>query len=148
MWQDFIQTGNLIDRWFRLFLNRILILKEKVPTDEKKPLPLVLPYIGTISLQTGTKLQKPIKGVLNCCRLQVIFESQNKLCNNFRVKDPVPQVLTLGMVCKFQCRLCNEFYYVECIRQLTVRSGEHISISPLTNKRVQPRKDSAACYYF
>ena len=41
---------NFIDRCFKLFLGRIHILKEKVPTVEKKPLQLVLPYLGTISL--------------------------------------------------------------------------------------------------
>ena len=130
-----------------MFLNRIHILKDKVPTVEKKPLQLVLPYLGSISLQTRTKLQKSIKGVLNCCKLQVIFKSQNKLCNNFRIKDPVPQILTSGVVCKFQCGLCNESYYGECVRHLAVRSAEHIGISSLTNKRVQPRKDSAVCHH-
>ena len=138
---------NFIDRCFKLLLDRIHILKEKVPTVEKKPLRLVLPYLGNISLQTRTKLQKTIKGVLNCCRLQVIFKSQNKLCNNFHFKDPVPQILTSGVVYKFQCGLCNESYYGECVRHLAVRSGEHIGISPLTSKRVQPRKDSAVCHH-
>ena len=53
---------NFIDRCFKLFLNRIHILKENVPAVEKKPLRLVLPYLGTISLQTRTKLRKSIKG--------------------------------------------------------------------------------------
>ena len=138
---------NFIDRCFKLFLDRIHILKEKVPTVEKKPLRLVLPYLGNISLQIRTKLQKSIKGVLNCCKLQVIFKSQNKLCDNFHFKDTVPQILTSGVVYKFQCGLCNESYYGECVRHLAVRSGEHIGISPLTSKRVQPRKDSAVCHY-
>ena len=90
-------------------------------------------------MQTRTKLQKPIKGVLNCCKLQVVFKSQN----NFRFKDPVPQILISGVVYKFQCGLRNEFYYRECVWHLAVRSSEHIGISPLTNKRVQPRKYSA-----
>ena len=81
---------NFLYRCFKLFLDRIYSLKEKVPTVKKKPLRLVLPYLGNISLQTRTKLQKSIKGVLNCCKLQVIFKSQNKLCNNFHFKDPVP----------------------------------------------------------
>ena len=81
---------NFIDRCLKLLLNRIHILKEKVPKIEKKPLHLVLPYLGTMSLQTRTKLQKSINGVHNCCKSQVICESQNKLCNNFRFKDPVP----------------------------------------------------------
>ena len=138
---------NFIDRCFKLFLSRIHILKDKVPAVEKKPLQLVLPYLGTVSLQTRTKLQKSIKGVLNCCKLQVIFKSQSKLCNNFRFKDPVPQILTSGVVYKFQCGLCNESYYGECVRHLAVRSGEHIGISSLANERVQPTKDSAVCHH-
>ena len=94
---------NFIDRCFKLSLDIIYILKEKVPTVEKKPLRLVLPYLGHILLQTRTKLQKSIKGVLNCCKLQGFFKSQNKLCNNFHFKDPVSQILTSGVVYKFQC---------------------------------------------
>ena len=37
---------NFNDRCFKLFLNRIHILKEKVPTFEKKPLQLVSPYFA------------------------------------------------------------------------------------------------------
>ena len=74
---------NFIGRCFKLFLNRIHILKEKVPTVEKKPLRLVLPYLGTICLQARAKLQESIKKVLHCCRLQVIFKVPNKLCNIF-----------------------------------------------------------------
>ena len=104
-------SENFIDRCFKLSLDRIHILKEKVPTFEKKPLPLVLPYLGTISLQTRTKLQKSIKGVLNCCKLQVIFKSQNKLCNNSRFNPfsgpvanlqqmfPLPSLAALLHIC-------------------------------------------------
>ena len=35
----------------------------------------------------------------------------------------------------------------ENVLNIAVRSGEHIDISPLTNKRVQPRKDSAVCHH-
>ena len=47
---------NFVDRCFKLFLNRIDILKEKGATVKKKPLRLVLPYLGTTSLQTRTKV--------------------------------------------------------------------------------------------
>ena len=46
---------NFIDRCFKLFLNKIDILKEKVPKVVKKPLRLDLPFLETISLQTRTK---------------------------------------------------------------------------------------------
>ena len=48
---------SFIDRCFKLLLNRIHIPKEKIPVIEKKPR-LVLPYLGNISLQTRTKLQR------------------------------------------------------------------------------------------
>ena len=76
-----------------------------------------------------------------------LYISQNKLCNNFHFQDPVPQIPTSGVVFMFQYGLCNESYYGECVGHLAVRSGEHISISPLTNERVQLRKDSAVCHH-
>ena len=75
---------------------------------EKKPPRLVLPYLGTISMQTRTKMQNFIKGLRNCCKLQVLFKSQNKLCNNFRFKGPSPQIFTSNVVYKFKFRTDNE----------------------------------------
>ena len=131
-----------------MFLNRIHILKENVPTVEKKPLQIVLHYLGIISLQTKTKLQKIINALLNCGMLQVIFKSKNKLCNSFCFKDPVHQFLTSSVVCKFQCGLCNDSYCEECVKHLVVRSSKNIGISPLSNKRVEPRKNSTVCHHF
>ena len=47
---------NFIDNCFKKFLDNIHLVKEKVPTMERKHLLLVLPYLGVISLQTRTKL--------------------------------------------------------------------------------------------
>ena len=64
------------------------------------------------------------------------------------LQRPCSPILTPGVVYKFQCELCNESYYGECVRHLAVRSAEHIvGISPLTNRRVQPRNDSAVCHH-
>ena len=139
-------SKNLIDRYFKLFLNRISNLKEAVPGAEKKLLWLVLPYLGTKSPQTRTKLQKSIEGVLKCCKLQFILRSQNNIFNNFRLKDPVLQTLTSDVVYKFPCWLCNGSYNGECIRNLAVRIGEHVCISHLTSKKIQSRKNSAVCH--
>ena len=51
IFQKYGYPENFIGRYFKLFLNRIHILKEKVPTFEKKLLRLVLPYLGIISLK-------------------------------------------------------------------------------------------------
>ena len=79
-----------------------------------------------------TKLRKSLKGILNCCKLQIVFKSQNKLAKG----------LTSRVVYKFQCGFCNESYYGECVRHLNVRIGEHIAISSITEKKAKT-KDSA-----
>ena len=63
---------------------------------------LVPPYFEPLSLQTRTKLRKSLKGILNYCKLQILFKSQNKLVNAFRFKDPIPKEITSGVVYKFQ----------------------------------------------
>ena len=110
---------------------------------ERKRLLLVLPYLGVIPLQTRTKLQQAIKGVLNCCKLEIAFKCQTKLSNSFRFKDPIPKDLISGLVYNFQCGLCNESYHGESIRHLDIRSGEYIGVSPLTGKKFKPIKNSA-----
>ena len=104
----------------------------------KKPLFLVLPSLGPLSLQTRIKLRS-LKGTLNCCKLRIVFKSQNKLANAFRFKDHIPKELTSGVVYEFQCNLCNESCYGACVRHLNARIGEHIRISPLTKKKVKPK---------
>ena len=96
-------------------------------------------------MQTRTKLQQALKGVLNCCKLEIVFKCQTRLSISFRYKDPIPKGLISGVVYKFQCGLCNESYYGESIRHLDIRSGEHIGVSPLTGKKVKPSNNSAIC---
>ena len=110
-------------------MENIHVVKETTLTVEKKPLVLVLPYLGSISLQTRTKLKKSLKNILNCCKLQIVFKDKTRLGNNFHFKDQIPKIF-LGVVYKFQCGLWNEFYYGECVRHLNVRIG----ISRLTKK--------------
>ena len=96
-----------------MLLKKIHILKGRVPAVERKPPGLVLPYLGSISLQTRTKLQKSIKGVLRCCNLEIVLETPNKLYNDYRFIDPTSQILKSVVVYKFQCKLRNESYYRE-----------------------------------
>ena len=66
-------------------------MEEKVITVRKKTLFLVLPYLGPLSLQTRTMLMKSLKGILNYCKLQIVFKSQNKLAKAFRFKYRIPK---------------------------------------------------------
>ena len=61
----------------------------------------VLPYLGSVSLQTRTKLKKSLKNILNCCKLQIVFKNKTRLGDNFHFKDQIPKDLTCGVVYKF-----------------------------------------------
>ena len=120
-------------------MDNIHLLKETTLTVEKKPLVLVLPYLGSISLQTRTKLKKSLKNILNCCKLQIVFQIKTRLGNNFHFKGQIPKDLTSGVVLEFQRGFCNQSYCVECMRHLNIRIGEDIGISPLSRKQVKTR---------
>ena len=105
-----IYNENFIDKFFKNLLNNIHLVKENVQTVEIKRLLLVLLYLGIISLQTTTKLQQALKGVLNCFKLEIVFKCQTRLSNSFHFKDPKRKYLISGVSYKFQCGLCNESY--------------------------------------
>ena len=143
----FLKNGypkDFINKCFKKFMDNIHVVKETILTVEKKPLILVLLYLDSISLQTRTKLKKSLKNILNCCKLQIVFKNKTRLGNNFHFKDQIPKDLTSAVVYKFQCGLCNESYYGECMGHLNVRIGEYIGISPLTRKQVKPKNSSMA----
>ena len=68
------------------------------------------------------------KGILNCCKLQIAFKSQNKLAKAFHFKDRIPKELTSGVVYKFQCGLCNKSYYGKIPQCKNWRAYRNITI--------------------
>ena len=73
-----------------------------------------------------------------------MFKNKTRLGNKCHFMDRIPKDFTSDVVYKFQCRLCSESYYGECVRHLNVRIGEHTGTSPLTKKRVKPKNSSVA----
>ena len=118
-------------------MDNILVFKETTAKVEKKPLALVIQYLGSISLQTRTKLKKSLKNILNCCKKQKPFTKKTRLGNNFHFKDRIPKDLIFDAVFKFHCGPWNESYYGVCVSHLNLRIEEHIGISPLTKKYYQ-----------
>ena len=64
-------------------MDNIHIVKENSLTVEKKHLILVLSYLGSISLQTRTKVRNLLKNILNCCKLQILVKNESRLASNF-----------------------------------------------------------------
>ena len=85
------------------------------------------------------------------CNIKVIFQSKNCLSNLFRFKDSIHKELRSHFVYKFMSSNCNITYYGETEPHLNVRSGEHLSLSALTGKRVNNNKKLAVkdhCLFF
>ena len=75
----FLKNGcplSFVDKCFKMVFNKLVIKGLQVKTVENKTLVLPLPYLGDVSLQTRTKLKKSFKGILNCCKLQIVFKSR------------------------------------------------------------------------
>ena len=77
------------------------VVKETTLAFEENPFVLFLPYLGSISLQTRTKLKKSLKNILNCCKLQIVLKNKTRLDNNFHFKDQILKDVTSGVVYKF-----------------------------------------------
>ena len=57
-------------------MDNIHIVRESTLTIEKKLLALVLPYLGSISLQSRIKLKKSLKHILNFRKIQIVFKNR------------------------------------------------------------------------
>ena len=134
---------NAIDQYIKKFFVKLYVAKQIVPTVPKKELLVVLPYLGTFSLNLRKCLYKLVMKSLPQCNIKVIFKSKNRLSSFFKFKDSILLHLRSHLIYKFQCSNCNVTYYGETECHLQVRASEHISTSPLTGKRVNNNKKSS-----
>ena len=135
--------ASVIDLSIKTFLNKIYVPKRLVATVPKKDLTIVLPFLGNFSMNLRNRILKIFNKTLPQCSIKVIFQSKNRLETFFRFKDSIPLALRSHLIYKYTCSNCNVTYYGETERHLKVRAGEHLSISALTNKRVNNNKRSA-----
>ena len=120
-------------------------------TVPKKDILIVLPFLGQFSLNLRSRLYNWFNKTLPQCNIKVIFQSKNRLTNLFRFKNSIPKELRSHIVYKFLYSNCNITYYGETERHLNMRSGEHLSLSALTGKRVNNNKKLAVkdhCLFF
>ena len=134
----------MIDKCIKNFLDKILTPKPVVSAVPKKQLIITLPYLGNLSLQIRTRINRIMKNKLPYCNIQFVFQTKCKISNFFTFKDKIPLVLRSGIVYKFQCGSCNATYYGKTMRHFKVRMCEHLGISALTGKRVKGDDDDSA----
>ena len=68
---------NIIDQCIKKFFDKLYVPKQIVPTVPKKELLVVLPYLGTFSLNLRKRLYKSFGKSLPQCSMKVIFQSKN-----------------------------------------------------------------------
>ena len=128
--------SGIIEQSIKTFLNKLYVQKKIYLTVPKKEVFIILPYLGTMTLDLKRKLHTFFAKSLPMCDLKVILKSTNRLSSCFRFKDVIPRELRSHLVYKFSCGGCNATYYGKTERHINVRAGEHIGLSPLTGNRV------------
>ena len=104
---------------------------------------MALPYLGKLSLQISTRINRIMKNKLSYCNTRFAFETKCKISNFFTFEDKISLFLRSGIIYKFQCGGCNATYYGKTKRHFNFRMCEHLAVSALIGKRVKGEDDSA-----
>ena len=143
IWYRNSYPRDFVDKYITNFLDKVLTQKVVVSTVSKKELMIVLPYLGKLSLQICTRINRVMKNKTPHCNFRIVFQSKCKLINFFTFQDKILIFLRSGIVYKFKCDGCNATYYSRTKRHFKVRMCEHLGVSALTGKRVKGDNDSA-----
>ena len=90
--------------------------------------------MGIDSLKIRGKLIRLVKTYFPFCKIQVMFNSGNRLDSFFQFKDKVPLTACSLILYKFTCSSCNSAYVGKTKWHFLVRMFEHLGISPTTGK--------------
>ena len=124
------------------FLDKILAPKPVVSAVPKKNLAITLPYLGKLSLQIRTRINRIMKNSRTVIS-DLFSRLSARLVTFLTFKDKMPSFLRFDIACKFQCGSCNATYYGKTKYHFKVKMREHLGISALTVKRVKGDDDSA-----
>ena len=134
---------DFVDKRIKKSLDKALMQNDVVSTVPEANLMIVRPYLGKLSLQICTRINRVMKTKLPHCNFRIAFQSKCKLINFFTFKDTICVFLHSGMNCIFKCSGGNATYYGKTKRHFKFRMCEHLGFSALTGKRVKGDNDSA-----
>ena len=83
---------DLVDKCIKEFLNKILAPKPVVSTVLKKNLVIALPYLGKLSLEIRTRINRITKNKLPHCNIRFVFKTKCKISNFFTFKATLMQI--------------------------------------------------------
>ena len=123
--------------------SKLFVPKRIVHTVDKRQVLLVLPFLGPLSFEIRSRLQKYFNYYIPYCSLKVVYQSRSRISNLFNFKKVVNTKLSSYIVYKFMCSCSNATYYGQTQRHFFVRASEHLGITPLTVKFAQTSEKSA-----
>ena len=91
------------------YLSKLLGPKTVTHPIDKKQIVLVLTYLGSLSFEIRSRLQRCFNNYIPFFSIKVVYQSKNGIVNVF--KDVSNTKLSSHVVYKFMCSCCNETYY-------------------------------------
>ena len=118
-----------VDKCIKKYFCKLFILKRIVHTVHKKQVRLVLPFLGTLSFEIRSRLQKCFKNYIPYCSLRVVYQSRNRISNLFNFKNVVNTTVSSHIMYKFMCSCCNTTFHGQTQRHFFVRASEDLGIT-------------------
>ena len=115
-----------VDKCIKKYFCKLFILKRIVHTVHKKQVRLVLPFLGTLSFEIMSRLQKCFKNYIPYCSLRVVYQSRNRISNLFNFKNVVNTTVSSHIMYKFMCSCCNTTFHGQTQRHFFVRASEDL----------------------
>lgn len=134
---------SMVDACIKRFLESVFSPRPKILSVERKPIFLIIPYAGVMSIRVRDQISRMCKLLLYQVKPIVVLKPARRIGDMFPFKDKIPFALRSHVVYSFQCASCNASYYGQTVRHIHVRACEHIGKSPLTGKTVANPSDSA-----
>ena len=92
-----------IDKCIKKYISKLFVPKGIVHNVHKNQVLLVLPFLGPLSFEIRSRLQKCFKNYIPYCSLKVVYQSRSRISNLFNFKDVVNTKLSSHIVYKFIC---------------------------------------------
>ena len=117
---------NLINSCVKNFLDKQLSAPS-VPSygPNKKPVLVVLPFIGPLSSKLCKQLKRSVFAVSPTVELRIVFVPVCKLASLSNLKSSIPTCMKSDVIYKVNCQHCDEFYVGMTTRRLSQRLAEH-----------------------
>ena len=145
--ENFFKKNCYPNHIFPAFLNKFVnnVLQPAAPSYDVPKLKhrISFPFLGNLSRQFKTDINKIIQKYLPFLSIDIIFVNPLSLSNYFKFKDSLTTVMRSNLVYLFTCPRCPRGTYVGLTsRMLKVRIDSHMGISCRTSKPLGKKEHS------